>query len=421
MAKPTKIPVWATTLAADVTTGINNRIEPSAGKKVTGFTYNEKPPRQDINWLLWVIGEWMTYLDTVIDQDVTSGASPTFGALAVSTLAATSQVETDVIIENSTDSGVTIEGTLHKDGDITNAIGDLDMNNITSEADMTCKGTVKTNYIEEQGGPGFIEAKSNIDMKLLTLLTDTITESTNNNGVVIENVTLKDSTITATGNITTASSLLVAGVVNTNTITEYTTGSGVVIENVTLKDSAITAPGNITTSGSLQVDGVVNTNTITENTTNNGVTIEGVKCIDDDVEVTEVRSSLITSTTVDTDSLQAKRTSNPDFYVATLQNIDGTDYAVCEAGTYNNFRVGAAEDGRELAIRNGSEGQIITIINTSSTGFVSLYRQSGAPAPSGCQPMALSVAIVTLSLYDTITLIFTNNNWLEISFSDNSI
>lgn len=66
MARPSAFPDWATTLANDGTTGQPNRAEPSAGKKITGFNFNEKPPRQDVNWLFWCINEWIEYLDSLI-------------------------------------------------------------------------------------------------------------------------------------------------------------------------------------------------------------------------------------------------------------------------------------------------------------------------------------------------------------------
>jgi hypothetical protein len=75
MAKPTVVPSWATTLANDVTSGQPNRAEPSAGKKITGFNFNEKPPRQDLNWLLWNLSKWAECLNTYIDSPVYSEGS----------------------------------------------------------------------------------------------------------------------------------------------------------------------------------------------------------------------------------------------------------------------------------------------------------------------------------------------------------
>ena len=68
MSKPTTLPSWATTLANDPVTGQPNRAEPSAGKKITGFNFNEKPPRQDVNWLHWLTNQWLDYFNSVISK-----------------------------------------------------------------------------------------------------------------------------------------------------------------------------------------------------------------------------------------------------------------------------------------------------------------------------------------------------------------
>lgn len=66
MSRPSVFPDWATTLANDPVTGQPNRAEPSAGKKITGFNFNEKPPRQDVNWLHYTTKQWLEYLDEQI-------------------------------------------------------------------------------------------------------------------------------------------------------------------------------------------------------------------------------------------------------------------------------------------------------------------------------------------------------------------
>ncbi len=47
----------------DSTTGENNVVAPDAGKKLNGFLYNEKPPRQHFNWLYRIITQWVRWLD----------------------------------------------------------------------------------------------------------------------------------------------------------------------------------------------------------------------------------------------------------------------------------------------------------------------------------------------------------------------
>jgi hypothetical protein len=75
--QPTGYPDWSTTLANDPVTGQPNRAEPSAGKKITGFNFNEKPPRQDTNWLNWTLGLWTRFFKISIDRP-TYGRSPSW-------------------------------------------------------------------------------------------------------------------------------------------------------------------------------------------------------------------------------------------------------------------------------------------------------------------------------------------------------
>ena len=85
MSKPTRFAKWAEVLAADGTSGVNNRIEPSGAKKNTGFIRSEKPPRQDVNDLFWLSNQWIEYFDSVIDQNVKIAASPTFANVVATT------------------------------------------------------------------------------------------------------------------------------------------------------------------------------------------------------------------------------------------------------------------------------------------------------------------------------------------------
>jgi hypothetical protein len=64
MAKPTSKPDWTLGNPSFGTV----TIEPSAGKKQTGWTSGERPPFQTMNWLLFNIGtEWIDYLEEVTD------------------------------------------------------------------------------------------------------------------------------------------------------------------------------------------------------------------------------------------------------------------------------------------------------------------------------------------------------------------
>jgi hypothetical protein len=67
MAKPTIIPEWAKNIVNDPTSGINNRVQPSAGEQNTGdVPLNVKPSRQHHNWLQYMNGEWIKYFDSII-------------------------------------------------------------------------------------------------------------------------------------------------------------------------------------------------------------------------------------------------------------------------------------------------------------------------------------------------------------------
>lgn len=83
--KPPDLPDWALSNVLDGTSGINNKVKPSAGEMNTGFVpLNVKPSRQATNWLFNTIGLWLTYFDQVVDQDVRVAASPIFnGALGL--------------------------------------------------------------------------------------------------------------------------------------------------------------------------------------------------------------------------------------------------------------------------------------------------------------------------------------------------
>jgi len=67
MIRPSTKLEWATTNPVNGTSGIAAIVEPSSGKKQTGFLRNEKPPRQDMNWLHNLAGSWSQYLDRTIN------------------------------------------------------------------------------------------------------------------------------------------------------------------------------------------------------------------------------------------------------------------------------------------------------------------------------------------------------------------
>jgi hypothetical protein len=96
MAKPTKYPDWSVNTdgtdndVVDPTSGQNNVVEPDAGKKLTGWIYTEKPPRQYFNWLGRLTTQWIRWFDDYIASTIDVALSNL--SSAVSTLQ--SEVET---------------------------------------------------------------------------------------------------------------------------------------------------------------------------------------------------------------------------------------------------------------------------------------------------------------------------------------
>ncbi len=73
MERPAVLPSWATNNPVDGTSGIAAIVEPSSGKKLSGFLRKEKPPRQDLNWLHNTTGNWLKFLDKGITKSFLEG------------------------------------------------------------------------------------------------------------------------------------------------------------------------------------------------------------------------------------------------------------------------------------------------------------------------------------------------------------
>lgn len=66
--KYTVKPRWASNDAIDPITLLNNVIEPSEGKKDSGWNYQEKPARNYFNWLGRQTHDWIDYFDDELNQ-----------------------------------------------------------------------------------------------------------------------------------------------------------------------------------------------------------------------------------------------------------------------------------------------------------------------------------------------------------------
>ena len=85
IAKPTKIPQWTVNVdgsdndVADPTSGQNNVVEPPAGKKLLGWDFKEKPPRNWFNWLSRLTAQWFLWLsEQTAPVGKFSGSSPDY-------------------------------------------------------------------------------------------------------------------------------------------------------------------------------------------------------------------------------------------------------------------------------------------------------------------------------------------------------
>lgn len=154
MARPSGLPIWATTA------GVTDLIEPATGKKETGWRkvsgIPEKPPYQEFNWWQNLTYLWLEYWADLTDDEFTqlknidavTISNTQWGYLGAldQSLAVASAVEfasvsvasadVDTIDEKTLDAGVTIETVLVKDG------------NVTIPGDLTVNGTTFTSNTE---------------------------------------------------------------------------------------------------------------------------------------------------------------------------------------------------------------------------------------------------------------------------------
>lgn len=61
--KPNHYPDWAAVQQSDPVSGQVNRVQPPDFRQDSGFERREIPPRQWLNWLLWVASRWIRWFD----------------------------------------------------------------------------------------------------------------------------------------------------------------------------------------------------------------------------------------------------------------------------------------------------------------------------------------------------------------------
>jgi hypothetical protein len=102
MPKPTTLPRWATGGTAQV-------VEPTEGKKDTGWVPLEKPPAQYENWARKLVYDWLVYLNGLANEAFTWAAKHTFAAGLSSGVAPSAA--NDVVRKTELDAEATARGT----------------------------------------------------------------------------------------------------------------------------------------------------------------------------------------------------------------------------------------------------------------------------------------------------------------------
>jgi len=70
MPRPTTLPRWASVPNIDPTSGQANVIEPTTGKKDTGWNFKDRPSRNEDNWFKNTTFNWVTWFDDNLGNGV---------------------------------------------------------------------------------------------------------------------------------------------------------------------------------------------------------------------------------------------------------------------------------------------------------------------------------------------------------------
>ncbi len=243
MPKPTTVLQWATSpIVISGVSGKNHRETPAASKITDGWDFNEKPPRQDMNFLFNLAGEWIEFFDSVIDQDVTVAASPQFVDLTLTgflTTAGPLTVTTGGVIVSA--GFLTVAGPLSvTTGDITVSAGEII---------VVTTGDIRTNMGDVSSASGNLEAilgdviagnkvigkSSGIGIEatlgdVQATVGDII--ATVGNVTAGNNITANVDVVATTGNVQATAGDIIAGVkVQTDEISEKTGSAGIKMNN----------------------------------------------------------------------------------------------------------------------------------------------------------------------------------------------
>ena len=245
----------------------------------------------------------------------------------------------DTISEKTSGSGVTIDGVLLKDNQVTAstvtasnyAVGNVNFISATRQGnfrDVEVKNSSNQYTILLTGESGDIGIDG-------TLSANTISEKTSNSGVTIDGVLLKDNTVTAS--TVTASNYAVG---NVNFISATRQGN---FRDVEVKNSSnqytILLTGE---SGDIGIDGTLSANTISEKTSNSGVTIDGVLLKDNTVTTQDITITGIPTAPTTTAGTNTTQLATTAFVKTAVDNL--VDSAPGALDTLNELAAALNDD-----------------------------------------------------------------------------
>lgn len=101
--KPSQIASW--------NTGGTNNIEPSAGKKITGWVNGEAVPSGWLNWFMKLVGEWTAYVDDGFFADMLADILATANTWTKKQTFSTTTLNADAVSATGNGTGAGVRGT----------------------------------------------------------------------------------------------------------------------------------------------------------------------------------------------------------------------------------------------------------------------------------------------------------------------